>query len=308
MQEIIYLKKYIIDINCTRLQFFFRKLIYTYKHIFNVITKRNINGFNVWILPINETYNIKKINKLFRKLKNENNIYILEKNLKTKEIYLTMNNCNINKYNNENIKKLLLLKTINYIIKIRNIKLSEVEATILVNYDTEINNYIIKKLATELKCIKIVSSKIYKFKNIEKELFDKYGIAVQFSNSNRKSLSKSKIIVNLDFDNISINEYNINNKSIIINCTDNDINIKSKIFSGVVINSYRIKINNSLENKLNKINARGEYNLLELYGAQLINMENILEKEKKVESDSVNIINLIGNNGVLSKKEFKENA
>ena len=90
-------------------------------------------------------------------------------------------------------------------VNIQKISVNDMDVTILANQASELNLYLIERLSKLVKSIKIVSSNIHKFKNLETKLYEEDGIAIQFSNSYQKSLAKSKIIVNLDFNEIEIN-------------------------------------------------------------------------------------------------------
>ncbi len=304
MPNIVYLKRYVIDENCSKIKRFFKKCIFMYKNFFNIITRKNIDGFNIWFLNINNKYTLEKLNKIFKKIKKENNIYVLEKELNTKEI---CNSIGIKIYNNEYIKKLLLKQIIEYIIKIKKVNLNELELTILVNDDSLINYYLIKELAISVKEIKIVSRNIYKFKELENNLWNKYGIAVQFSNSYKKSLLKSRLIIDLDFNEIEINEYKINHEAIIINCAKENLKIKNRFFNGVVVNSCEINLNEETIKKYNIKYFKNEFDDLNIYGSILIH-KGINEALKAVDNDKICIYSLIGNNGKLCKQEFIKNT
>ena len=149
--------------------------------------------------------------------------------------------------------------------------------------------------------MKIISNNIYKFKKIEEKLYDEYGIAIQFSNSYKKSLSKSNIIINMDFDEIDLNEYLIYDRAIIINCTNQNIKIKSKLFNGVVINSVNINFNQELKDKFKNLGLYNDF-------SSLVLLASVLEQENyktDINNYLVKIKNLYGNNGQISKNELK---
>ena len=139
------------------------------------------------------------------------------------------------------------------------------------------------------------------FKKIEEKLYDEYGIAIQFSNSYKKSLSKSNIIINLDFDEIDLNEYLIYDRAIIINCINQNIKIKSKLFNGVVINSVNISFNQELKDKFKNLGLYNDFSCLVLL-ASVLEQENY---KTDINNYLVKIKNLYGNNGQISKNELK---
>ena len=268
MNNIIYIKKVddyddILKKRHKRIPIFLKKIIFLYKNIFNIITKKEIEDCNVWILPIQEKYSDNEINSLLKKLtKNSENTFILSKDLENTHIYKLMNLYNIKYLKGEKLKIFLSIKMLEYVNNIQNNDFKNIEVTILVNDVFELNVYIIEKLSKLVKSIKVVSPSIYKFKNLEEKLYNEYGIAIQFSNSYRKSLAKSKYIINLDFNQIDINEYDIFNKAIIINCMEDNIKIKSKLFNGIVINSCNIKFKKEIIDKFKKIELYNKYNSL----------------------------------------------
>ena len=134
---------------------------------------------------------------------------------------------------------------------------------------------------------------------MEEKLYNENGIAIQFSNSYKKSLKKSDIIINLDFCETDINEYEINTNAIIIN-TEDKLKIKTKLFNGIVVNSYNIKFVKTV-NKLNEIiKILDEFDNLFIY-------ESIINSDNKylLNDNNVKVINTIGNNGIILDKEFK---
>ena len=313
MEDIIYIKKLddydeIVNFKI-KLPLLLKKIIFLYKNIFNIITKKN-SGFNIWILPFQDKISENKLEKMIKKQIKKDKIaetteMVVANNLISKNILDLLKKYNINYFNGNLIKKILLFKALDYINEIQKEELNKRNITILANENNEFNTYIIKNIALNSKTTKVVSKKIYQFKVLEEKLYDDYGIAIQFSNSYKKSLLKSEIIINLDFEEIEINEYNINHNAIIIN-TKNSLRIKSKLFHGIVVNSYRVKFLRELKEMFSKENLLHRYDNLILYESILNWKNKDYEKiAQKIEEDNIKIINLIGNNGIINKKEFK---
>lgn len=309
-KNIIYLKETssyddILKNEHKKIPLLFKKLLFLHKNIFNIITKKKIEDIEVWIMPVKEKYNKSKLKDIIAKrLRNQENIYLVSNELKENKVLEIMDEQKQEYIIEEKIKKLLILKTLNYILSLGNKELENIELTILVNNTSNINLYLLEELSKQVKILKIVSLNIYKFKNIEEKLYNEYGIPIQFSNSYRKSLKKSELIINLDFNEFEINEYEIFNNAIIINCIKDNIKIKSRLFNGIVINSYDIEYKKELINKFKKIKIYENYTRLMLY-ASLIEKENIYKIYEKIQSDRVLVIGLIGNSGPINKKEFK---
>lgn len=310
-KKIIYLKEVtsyddIFKKRYNKMPLFIKKLIFLYKNILNIITKKQIEEKEIWILPIKERYYISKIERILKKyFKNNQEVYVLSDELEKYKVYKILDLYKEQYLRKEKIKKALLIKILEYICKIQKKEINNLELTILVNSTSEINMYLIEELAQRIKSLKLVSLNIYKFRNIEEKLYNDLGIAIQFSNTYKKSLEKSEIIINLDFNEIQINEYEINNKAIIINCIDNIIKIKSRLFNGIVINSCNIDFNKEIINKFKQMSIYEDYKKIMLYASLIENEKDICKIQEKFELDKLNITNLVGNNGKISKMEIK---
>jgi len=310
-KNIVYLKEKnnfddILKSKHNKMPMLFKKIIFVYKHIFNIITKKKNEENEIWVLPTKEEFYRKEIEYILKKkVLNSENKFLVSKKLKEKQINKIMQEYNIQYISEEKIKKFLLIDILNYITNIQNKKISDVDLTILVNNSSNLNIYLIEQLAKLVKTMKIVSSNIYKFKKIEEKLFDEYGIAIQFSNSYKKSLEKAKIIINLDFLETEINEYDIFDKAIIINCIDDYIKIKSKRFEGITINSYEIEFNPKNNYALMQSELKHNYTNLSLYASIIEKEENFLKIFEYIKKDNLNIVNLIGNSGDINKNEFE---
>lgn len=307
-KQIIYLKETnnfndVLKKEHNKMPLILKKICFIYKNIFNVVTKKNIESSEIWVLPIKEKYSEAKLKKILNNnLKYPQNKYLISNKLKENNACKIMRELNQECITEEKIKKYLIFETIKYIY---NKELCDLEITLLVNNTSSLNMYLIEQLATKVKTLKIVSLNIKKFKSLEEKLYNEYGIPIQFSNNYRKSLEKSKLIINFDFSEFEINEYEIFNNAIIINCIKDNIKIKNKLFNGIVVNSYNIKYKKELITKFKKMKISENYNKLLLY-ASTIEEKNIEEAYKKIEEDKVSICGLIGNNGILCKKEIKE--
>ena len=105
----------------------------------------------------------------------------------------------------------------------------------------------------------------------------------------------------MDFDEIDLNEYLIYDRAIIINCINQNIKIKSKLFNGVVINSVNISFNQELKDKFKNLGLYNDFSCLVLL-ASVLEQENY---KTDINNYLVKIKNLYGNNGQISKNELK---
>ena len=84
-----------------------------------------------------------------------------------------------------------------------------------------------------------------------------------------------------------------------------DIKVKSRLFEGLIINSLEINFKKEIVEEFKKIKIYNSYNKLLLYASLIENKENIFKVYTQLEEDKVLISNVIGNNGYINKKEFK---
>lgn len=140
-----------------------------------------------------------------------------------------------------------------------------------------------------MKSLNVISENYIKFNYLEKELYEKKGIAIQLTNNRKKSMLKSDIIINLDFNEEELKKCKIKKDSIIINVNN------KKIKEVVSIIDYKITIKDKLDSEILKNNISDhmlyEGMLYEKYGNNLfIDIQKELEK-------NVSINYLILNNG-----------
>ena len=244
------------------------------------------------ILPITETSLDEKIAyKLAMKTKNilaktNSKKLVLSKQVKQQEAYVNY----LYSYNYEIVDgrwlfQMLIFDVLEYVIKTLKIKEEEIKIGILVNDISELAIYVIKKLVTRYKYVKIVTNHIDRFKNIEEKISEEQGIFINVGNNKRKILSKTNILLNLDFPTELINRYTINSTATIVNFKGN-VKIKNKRFNGLNINDYEIdwKTNPHFE----KFDAK------DIYEATQHKNQPIEEILKKIKRDNVMIQYLKG--------------
>lgn len=156
-------------------------------------------------------------------------------------------------------------------------KREETEISICVNeVDSQIEKYIYK-FAKEFKTINIITNHIGKFKKIEEKLYEENGILINLTNNRRKSLLKSKLILNIDFPKELINEFTIYDNSTIINWDDN-LKIRKKRFNGKIIEEINLDLAENSEvaefikqNNLEKYDERDVCQVLEFKPNMVLN-------------------------------------
>ena len=258
---------------------------------------------NKLILPL-KTKNIKKkyLAKLERKTKKildktKSKKIVLSKILKENEEYKNiLYTYGFDIVDGKWLFEVISCEVLDYIVNLKNIKKEDTEISILVNYITQNTLENIKKIARQYKRLNIVTNHIEKFKKIEEELYNKEGIMIIVTNNKKKSLSKSKIILNIDFPKELLNKYNIYENAILVNIRGN-MKIARKRFNGITINDYEIKLNNL---DYSQINNKNQYNIRDIYEASFYKTMPYREIVKQINADKLEVTSLYGNNGAIS--------
>ena len=269
------------------------------KRAFNIIT---LNGDKI-ILPITQEqkFTERQAQKLSNKIvkildKTSCKKIVISKKTKSEQNFINyLYTYNLQIPTGNWLFEVLSYDTLDYIIKKKSMKKEETQISILINYLSEYTIANLKKLVKEYKRVNIVTNNFSRFKNIEKEILDKYGIMITVTNNKKRSLLKSSIILNIDFPTELINKYNIYDEAIIVNICK-DVKIKKKRFNGININDYEIKISNQ-KNHDNDILQL--YDFKDVYEATFYKRQPYGEIIKKLKKDGVYIEKLHASNSVL---------
>lgn len=256
------------------------------------------------ILPIEEeeTIDEKKIKILTKKIirildKTNCRTIILSKYLKeNKEFLENLKNKDLNIIDGKWLFLVLSEKVLDYVARKKDLKKEETNVSILVN--NNFNDYVlenIKEIIKQYKTVNIVTKQIDKFKKIEKQIMQEEGINILITNNKKKSLVRSNIILNVDFDTDLINKYNIPEEGIIINLQEN-VKITRKRFNGISINDYEIKYQNYDEYDYEK---EKYYDRKDMYEAMIYKKQPYECIKRKIDRDKVEIVKLIGNRTAL---------
>lgn len=261
---------------------FLKYIIIKLIKIFNIIVIQTINE-NEYLYIVPRISNFKKIKKVLKKSKAKK--VILSKKLKkySKELGIEENN---------KIPKYFIYNILKFIQNITDIEIELQSIYFVTNtYNTE-NIQTITNLAQNIKSVNVVTNKIKDYNRLEKKLYDS-GNLIAVTNNKRKSLRKANFIINLDLTNEELNSYSINRNSIIINCANEKIS-KLACFNGIAINNIQIEDkDNEFENSFDYIDILVNHILK---GKTYDEGINIIK--------NVRIINLVGNNGIIDKKEI----
>ena len=152
-----------------------------------------------------------------------------------------LNNYKLCILNGRWILKFLIFDILESVIKRKNEKIETQNVAILIDKADDILLSQLLHIAEKVRSFKIITNEPQRYSYLE-NLCEDYGIALQITNNKSKSLSKTDIIINFDFDEEKIIRYKINPSAIIINIQTkleaNKIN-----FEGKIINNYYIEYN-----------------------------------------------------------------
>ena len=199
--------------------------------------------------------------------------------------------------------KHLSIKCVEYITENKKENLENQEVSILSNNINELIAFVIRELAEKVKVLNIITYNEMRFKKIEKELYDQKGIVINLSNNYKKSLQKSDVILNFDYDEETINKYSIPNDCCIVNL-NNNINILSKSFNGINSHFYELTMPKKYIKYLSHLKG---FNISILYESFIYKNTNPSNIVKEIEKDDAEIAFLEGINGKIRKTEFLNN-
>ena len=257
---------------------------------------------NIQIPNITEKMKDKKIENIIEKLKlktqyKNTNKYILSTQLQQKAKFMKIfEQSGLEYFDGKWLFPYLTKEIIEYILKQKKKRKSEINCAILTNEVTQVVEEDIYRLALEMKSLTIITNHMEKFKKIEVKIYEEYGITINIANNKRKSLRNADIILNYDFVQEEINRYNLKENAILVNMQEN-VKVKRKRFNGIVINDYNISINKEkIEEYKEKWN---KYPITQLVEAKLYSKDFYKNIRVKIEHMEVEIKNLIGNNGII---------
>ena len=146
------------------------------------------------------------------------------------------------------------------------------------------------------KLVVDVTNHIEKLRKIEKEIQEKEGILIVVTNNKNKSLLKSQIIINMDFNKEVLNQYKIYDEAIILNIEEN-IKIDSIRFNGVIINDFEVETGRI---ELIWRENYEKYRVKDLLEANLYARDTFKNIRKKLQKSNISIKSLYGNNGIIN--------
>lgn len=270
--------------------------IYYVKYIFCIITIKDENNCYIPYKQIKNKFIIKLIIKMLEK---QNCKIVLSKYLLRNEYFIKeLRNSKIEYLKGESLFNYNILDMLKYIANVKKKEVKQLEISILINNVIDTN--MIKYMAMNVKRVNIVTSQIEKFRRIEEELQNELGISILITNNKRKSLLKSEIIVNIDFDKELLELYQINRQAIIIQKEKQSI--KKKSFNGVNIVGYEIVFENE---KMSNIFYK-KFENKDILLSMIDISRNYLQVIEQISNYNIKVVNLIGNKGIISNREIEQ--
>lgn len=233
---------------------FFRRLVKSIKKVeFKSVNSQYSNMKVNFKLDKLEKMNERKSTNLSKAIYNElynNNVFnvAIDEDIANKT-YLRnlLYSQNINVLDGNKLLAVLNYEILKEISQRLKISIKNLEISFLVNMYNSLNSYNIKKVAKDAKVVNIVTEKIDNFKVLTDSIYEETGTYIQVSKPNKNILKKSNIIINIDYNEEEINKCIFPKESIIINIGKN-LKIKTKQFSGIIINDVDIYIPNKYKN------------------------------------------------------------
>lgn len=280
-----------------------QKLVYLCKKTFGIVTLKEVGNKTIALLPEGDL--IKIAQKLCKKIYDrENQNLVLSSELmgqKSFVNYLYSNNFNI--LNGRWLFSYLIDEVLAYIGEKSGKPVETMEVSVMVNDNSEKNLKTIVDIALKVKMLNIITNHIETFMKLEEYLYNRHGILVRVANNTKKSLLKTNVIVNLDFPEELVNKYSLPKKGIIVNIGE-EVYIRSKRFSGINVNFFEIDLPE--EKFFRENNLLGEFKSAILYESVLHRKGSYESIREQIKENKSNIKNLVGINGIICEKEYKD--
>lgn len=271
------------------------------------VKKMELENKVILTLPLLKTKKItnKQYSRMARKIVKKENLrdIVLTKDLFYQEAFIwQLKENNVHIFDGKWLEQYLIPDCLFFICKKQKQNLEEKEISILVNELSDIVKQIIINLAQKVRLLNIITNQINSYQKIEDFLYQNYGIMVRVTN-NKKALSKSDIIINMDYSEEKLNYFSLPKKGIILNLGRN-IRIKSKKFEGINIRNYKMIFQNQEMQEFKQLHLEEEFERKILYESILYRKDSYKNIREKIQKDKVQITELIGLNGIIHEREY----
>ena len=271
------------------------------------VKKMELENKVILTLPLLKTKKItnKQYSRMAKKIVKKESLrdIVLTKDLFYQEAFIwQLKKDSVHIFDGKWLEQYLIPDCLFFICKKQKQNLEEKEISILVNELSDIVKQIIINLAQKVRLLNIITNQINSYQKIEDFLYQNYGIMVRVTN-NKKALSKSDIIMNMDYSEEKLNYFSLPKKGIILNLGRN-IRIKSKKFEGINIRNYKMIFQNQEMQEFKQLHLEEEFERKILYESILYRKDSYKNIREKIQKDKVQITELIGLNGIIHEREY----
>lgn len=271
------------------------------------VKKMELENKVILTLPLLKTKKItnKQYSRMAKKIVKKESLrdIVLTKDLFYQEAFIwQLKKDSVHIFDGKWLEQYLIPDCLFFICKKQKQNLEEKEISILVNELSDIVKQIIINLAQKVRLLNIITNQINSYQKIEDFLYQNYGIMVRVTN-NKKALSKSDIIINMDYSEEKLNYFSLPKKGIILNLGRN-IRIKSKKFEGINIRNYKMIFQNQEMQEFKQLHLEEEFEQKILYESILYRKDSYKNIREKIQKDKVQITELIGLNGIIHEREY----
>lgn len=293
MIYIKYTKDYKEDFNENRFLSFIKKLNFKAKALSGNFFVKKVSNGDLIILPSTNNLTKKKILKFL-------NIYSIKTICISRELEEIgfFDGENLNVLNGKWLYKYLILNYIKYIYVSQGKNPREQEVSFLINKITDVDLENIELTAKFVKNVNVITDSISRIRILADKLYKENGIILNITKNYKKSLLKSSVIINIDFEEDELNKFIVPRRAIIINIGKN-VKVNYKGFEGVNIFDYNVTIPEKYLSK--EFSSFRKEILYESYLYKNTSPKNIF---KEIKSDNILIESLVGQKGIIRRQEF----
>lgn len=294
----------------SRMQYHICKYYYKFlakiKYYLNIITVKQVYNAYILILPlksISENNRMKKCINNVQKIIKQYNIQtlVIEEKLKKNPVIGQMiqnEEKKVHILDGRGVMPYLVKEIFEFLLEKYNTKLEMEDLCICVKEYKPLYIDNILHLLHYCKNINIITKNIKQFQTLADKIEEKENIIITVTNNKKKSLKKSKLIVNFDFEEEELKKYTIFREAIILTINENGF-YESSTYSGIQIRNVEIDTSEDIKEFFSKYNLLKGCSLTTLYESLMNKKENFEQIKSRMEADEIRIIKLYGKNGIL---------
>ena len=236
----------------SRMQYHICKYYYKFlakiKYYLNIITVKQVYNAYILILPlksISENNRMKKCINNVQKIIKQYNIQtlVIEEKLKKNPVIGQMiqnEEKKVHILDGRGVMPYLVKEIFEFLLEKYNTKLEMEDLCICVKEYKPLYIDNILHLLHYCKNINIITKNIKQFQTLADKIEEKENIIITVTNNKKKSLKKSKLIVNFDFEEEELKKYTIFREAIILTINENGF-YESSTYSGIQIRNVEIE-------------------------------------------------------------------